>query len=207
MARWGVVLSAALIAWTPAGAHAEVAAGSCANGVQDGSESDVDCGGDCPPCAHGRSCESARDCASGRCAGAVCEERRYIDGDPVPAGYRVAYSDTDSSALARTIGLVSLGVGYGVAYVAALSLPGEYSSLYIPVIGPWLVVADDSKPKRGLIALDGALQTVGISLLVGGMLTGGYQLLRDEDPSAAADVEVAAGFDRAGGRVQLQGRF
>ncbi len=41
----------------------------CLNGVRDGSESDVDCGGTCPTkCAAGMSCGTDADCASGDCA-------------------------------------------------------------------------------------------------------------------------------------------
>jgi len=43
----------------------------CANGVQDGEETDVDCGGgDCAGCAVGQSCVDRFDCLSRRCDGA-----------------------------------------------------------------------------------------------------------------------------------------
>lgn len=46
---------------------------SCANGVKDGDETAVDCGGRvCPPCANGRACAAPRDCASGVCAEGKC---------------------------------------------------------------------------------------------------------------------------------------
>ncbi len=40
----------------------------CADSVHDATEADVDCGGDCPPCATGKKCASAKDCTSGYCA-------------------------------------------------------------------------------------------------------------------------------------------
>jgi len=41
---------------------------SCKNGVQDGSESGVDCGGDdCPKCKNGKRCEGDVDCLSSKC--------------------------------------------------------------------------------------------------------------------------------------------
>lgn len=41
---------------------------TCADGIKNGSESDVDCGGfRCPRCANGKLCTSAHDCASGSC--------------------------------------------------------------------------------------------------------------------------------------------
>lgn len=40
---------------------------ACVNGVQDGNESDVDCGANCLPCTNGETCNAASDCASGFC--------------------------------------------------------------------------------------------------------------------------------------------
>jgi hypothetical protein len=202
--RWVMSFSGCLLALT---LGSRVAHASCENGVQDGAESDVDCGGDCGPCAHGRACRGSRDCQSGRCAAYVCEERPYVDGDPVPPGYRVESSSTDSSATVRTIGIIALGAGYAGAYLAALALPGELTALYIPVVGPWVAIADESQEKKGLIALDGAFQVVGFSLLVGGILTGGSQLLR-EQPLDEMPVQVSAGRTRDGGyQVGVQGHF
>ncbi len=46
------------------------AASRCADGLQNGSETAVDCGGgECPACALGRACAQPRDCASGVCDG------------------------------------------------------------------------------------------------------------------------------------------
>ncbi|HLL52587.1 MAG TPA: kelch repeat-containing protein [Myxococcaceae bacterium] len=42
---------------------------SCTDGVKNGNESDVDCGGACQQCAFGKTCAAAADCASGVCAG------------------------------------------------------------------------------------------------------------------------------------------
>src|SRR5262245_30718947 len=43
--------------------------GSCANGILDSDESDVDCGGSCAKCADGRTCGGPADCVSGACTG------------------------------------------------------------------------------------------------------------------------------------------
>jgi hypothetical protein len=46
---------------------------SCANGLRDGDETDVDCGGaTCPACANGRACAVARDCVGRGCTGGTC---------------------------------------------------------------------------------------------------------------------------------------
>lgn len=39
----------------------------CMNGVKDGPETDVDCGGLCPPCEKGKGCLETTDCAAGVC--------------------------------------------------------------------------------------------------------------------------------------------
>jgi hypothetical protein len=45
---------------------------TCSDGKLDGSETDVDCGGGCPPCADGRKCAVNGDCASGGCSKGLC---------------------------------------------------------------------------------------------------------------------------------------
>lgn len=55
----------------------------CTNGVRDGDETDVDCGGaGCAPCADGKACESGGDCASGACdsASKTCSAPACDDG-------------------------------------------------------------------------------------------------------------------------------
>ena len=44
----------------------------CTDGVKNGTETDVDCGGGCAPCATGKGCDGGSDCASGLCSGGVC---------------------------------------------------------------------------------------------------------------------------------------
>ncbi|MFT3769537.1 MAG: MopE-related protein [Minicystis sp.] len=44
----------------------------CNDGVQNGAETAVDCGGTCAPCAAGQACNVASDCQSGVCSGGTC---------------------------------------------------------------------------------------------------------------------------------------
>jgi hypothetical protein len=67
--------------------HNACASPSCANKIQDGDESDVDCGGSCPACGLGARCSRPRDCASvtcdpvmRRCIADPCHDR-VRDGD------------------------------------------------------------------------------------------------------------------------------
>jgi hypothetical protein len=46
---------------------------TCVDGIKNGSETDVDCGGTCPRCATGKSCASRSDCTSARCANGACQ--------------------------------------------------------------------------------------------------------------------------------------
>ena len=60
----------------------------CVDGVKNGDETDVDCGGSCAPCVNGKICSVADDCVSGICNGtcqpcasdAACPQDHYCDG-------------------------------------------------------------------------------------------------------------------------------
>jgi len=57
------------------------AAMSCTDGVANGDESDVDCGGtECPACDAGGSCTDGSDCASGVCGSGACQVPMCGDG-------------------------------------------------------------------------------------------------------------------------------
>ncbi len=55
----------------------------CANGVQDGLESDVDCGGNCTLCEAGSKCNTNADCVSDNCANVG---GLFKCGDPIATG-------------------------------------------------------------------------------------------------------------------------
>ena len=44
----------------------------CGDGIKNDSETDVDCGGACPPCVDGAECREALDCGSGLCVDGLC---------------------------------------------------------------------------------------------------------------------------------------
>lgn len=187
-------------------AFAGTARATCFDGIRNGPESDVDCGGDCPSCERGQRCGAPRDCYSGRCEAGECAERTYDKREAIPAGYRIETSTADGAAISRTIGWVALGIGYGTAYVAALSAPGNVSWLYAPVLGPWIQVSRKNCPVPGLIAVDGLFQTVGAGLVVYGIAAAGKQLVRDEGVFARVQV-VPATIGRDGYGVWMTGAF
>jgi len=47
-------------------------AATCSDSKRNATETDVDCGGPCAPCAAGKACGSAKDCANGTCTGGIC---------------------------------------------------------------------------------------------------------------------------------------
>lgn len=59
--------------------HACIAS-TCENAKQDGSETGVDCGGNCGLCADGEGCSAATDCLSGVCSSDVCKASDCSDG-------------------------------------------------------------------------------------------------------------------------------
>ncbi len=46
---------------------------SCSDGIKNGSETDIDCGGDCAPCNHRQSCKRSQDCSSNVCNNGTCD--------------------------------------------------------------------------------------------------------------------------------------
>ncbi|PKN55238.1 MAG: hypothetical protein CVU56_22425 [Deltaproteobacteria bacterium HGW-Deltaproteobacteria-14] len=56
-----------------------IVAVSCSNSLKDGTETDVDCGGSCGPCATGQGCAIDGDCTSFLCTGAICQAPSCFD--------------------------------------------------------------------------------------------------------------------------------
>lgn len=55
---------------------------TCTDGVQNGHETDTDCGGEaCPPCANGKDCTSEADCLSKLCSKYRCVHPSCQDGE------------------------------------------------------------------------------------------------------------------------------
>ena len=50
-------------------------AASCSDGISNGGETGVDCGGPCGSCANGQGCCAGADCQSGNCSGDICQAR------------------------------------------------------------------------------------------------------------------------------------
>ena len=53
---------------------------ACDDGIFNGAETDLDCGGDCDRCRDGRQCEGAVDCISNSCVAGICTAPSCADG-------------------------------------------------------------------------------------------------------------------------------
>lgn len=135
----------------------DAAAASCSDGIVNGRETGVDCGGpDCPACSDGQGCRVASDCAGHACRSAVCSSRRalgfrapldYVAGMPLthpgfPQQQSIVAADLDGD------GAVDLAVpsSEGVAlYVLFGDGKGGFAErLRLPTKGrPTRVVAGD----------------------------------------------------------------
>ncbi|MDI1445972.1 lamin tail domain-containing protein [Polyangium sp. 6x1] len=72
-------------------------AASCADGVQNGSETDVDCGGaGCPACGVGEGCLVTADCKSGLCVSGVCQPPAVLGTSPADGAAGAPVSSTVS---------------------------------------------------------------------------------------------------------------
>jgi hypothetical protein len=56
------------------------AAATCSDGIKNGLETGIDCGGTCAPCADGVACLVPGDCTSHVCTGLVCQAPSCADG-------------------------------------------------------------------------------------------------------------------------------
>ncbi|PCC67870.1 hypothetical protein SAMN02745121_07906 [Nannocystis exedens] len=124
---------------------AQCKAPACDDGLQNGGESAVDCGGDCAPCGLGRGCVDDVDCESGECQANQCTA-------PCPSW-------------ARQWGSANTDQGRGVAVdgdddvIVVGSLGSDLSVKKIDVAGTelWADVLDSGEIDHGLaVAVDAA---------------------------------------------------
>ena len=53
---------------------------TCVDGITNGNESDIDCGGSCGKCGNGQGCGNVADCVSGICSAGICQIMTCSDG-------------------------------------------------------------------------------------------------------------------------------
>jgi cysteine-rich repeat protein len=86
---------------------------TCDDGVFNGTETDLDCGGECDPCRDGRQCEGPDDCISNSCVAGICTAPSCTDGQvngietDVDCGGAACGPCADDSSCAEAIDCVS----------------------------------------------------------------------------------------------------
>lgn len=124
----------------------------CGNGVRDGSESDIDCGGVCGSCALGARCASASDCASNVCAPRVdcsgpapCSLGVCVALPPVShvfdAGVGALLRDPRDGTLYASLGATQASAGSVVAFAPDSTEPRW--SLPLPAAAGPLALTED----------------------------------------------------------------
>ncbi len=98
---------------------------SCRDGVRSQDETDVDCGGSCPPCAMCGACSGTADCAVGECA----NSGRCVVSFAMTIDYSLHCSEPDTPEKST-----SLDVPSGV--YTATATPGSAGSVWSPPYNP-----------------------------------------------------------------------
>ncbi len=102
-------LALALVSLALSGCNVTVATNSCTDGLLDGNETDVDCGGSCVACGQGEHCNADGDCGTGNCTGGICVAP-VVTGLPDSSG-ATAYSLDDGQGVTVLPGTQA---GYGI---------------------------------------------------------------------------------------------
>lgn len=99
-------------------AEPDAASPSCNDGMQDGTETDIDCGGKCGQCAIGAGCGQSADCAAGICESTACRVPVSCDelhtAQPLVASGAIAIdaTGTGSSVITTYCDMVTDGGGW-----------------------------------------------------------------------------------------------
>jgi hypothetical protein len=145
---------------------------SCGDRMLNGVESDVDCGGGCPPCANSLACRSASDCRSQLCSAGFCTDpggkMLAFDGArAIALGYsplRLVAGDFDGDGRRDLVSLPS--GGYLVELARGLGADGFADAVAFPAaLGTFAVAADlDGDGSDDLVVSD--LEDTAVTVLL-----------------------------------------
>jgi N-acetylneuraminic acid mutarotase len=125
----------------------------CTDGVQDSGESDVDCGGECAPCALGSKCGATTDCATGTCDQNVCRAGTWATAATMPTSRTMVGAAVGADGLIYAIG----------GYLDAGAVTGV-NEVYNPATNSWSSRAVMPTPRYGfaaVLATDHKIWTIG----------------------------------------------
>jgi hypothetical protein len=112
------------------------AAPSCNDGVRNGTESDVDCGGSCSPCVDGRVCVSGSDCLSQTCSAALRCVEPSASGPP-NTGTAPIYPIDPGASIAIDPGTLAgygitanVGASYRIVWTGDANTSAQYREFY-----------------------------------------------------------------------------
>jgi hypothetical protein len=121
---------------------------TCADGVKNGSETDVDCGGPaCSDCSTGRTCSVNADCASNICTGGVCQAppgsvtATFTVTSNWPGGYCVTLNVKNNAAVPTTSWNVGFNTGAAIIYTRWNGMfTGNFGPENVGPVAPWNAV-------------------------------------------------------------------
>ena len=185
---------------------------TCENKSKDGDETDVDCGGSCPPCADGKSCLTHSDCVSERCAASCIDwarafnptEMAGVHGIGILAGAIVAAGDFSGSLVLNK----SYAATNGDWFVAALNSSGMSYKWSHSFGGVSSDILDSVATSSNRIALLGGCTSMLAGKIIGQGAMGdacivvldgaGNTVWATSFDSSQADFATAAVFDTSG---------
>jgi hypothetical protein len=148
---------------------------TCADGVKNGGETDVDCGGPtCSDCSTGRTCSVNADCASNICTGGVCQAppgsmtATFTVTSNWPGGYCVTLNVKNNAAVPTTSWNVGFNTGAAVIYTRWNGMfTGNFGPENVGPVAPWNAVIPPGTTNSSvgfcanrLVSGSGALPTI-----------------------------------------------
>jgi DNA-binding beta-propeller fold protein YncE len=104
------------------------AVATCSDGVKNGKETDLDCGGgDCSPCGNSKTCQVASDCALGECVNGKCP--------PPFAGILVSDESANKTYLFDPAGNVTLTLSNAGLISPEVPAVGPDGNIYVASFG------------------------------------------------------------------------
>lgn len=115
---------------------------ACDDGIQNGNETGLDCGGVCGVCPNGEGCAVATDCASGKCTGNICQAPTCTDGvkngsetgvdcggscNPCPGSLTTVPADGDTNVSVSTTIAITFSTAMNTATLTAQAANGGCS--------------------------------------------------------------------------------